>query len=213
MQHLGLDRDPRQDARCSFFQVLPGENRSTESAPAVPLLSFPRRQSLRARAIQLPAPPLHAGLPARTRGFSSENLLPPSRHPAEPAVRQAAMQRPHDMRVCASLPRMRRPRRSLVLRPRTRFQDNRKSPHRWYFGHERQRGEIPLLQSALDMCRVVPPPSTIQSLWGTSARLLYRFRGRLTGCRSTLPSCPARASRPRCDDSPPVRCRKFAGQL
>src|SRR2546430_13507365 len=51
----------------------PGENRSAESAPAVPLLSFPRLQSLRARAIQLPAPPLHAGLPARIRGFSSRS--------------------------------------------------------------------------------------------------------------------------------------------
>ena len=130
MQYLGLDKDRQRDAKYSAFQVLPGENRSEGSARAVALPSFLRPPYFPLRAILPLALLLLSGHPAQIRGFSSENLSPPSGRPAEPRVPQGARQRPPCTTVSASLPRMHRSRRSLSQRPRMRFQDNRKSRHR-----------------------------------------------------------------------------------
>src|SRR5207253_6766746 len=130
MQYLGLDKDRQRDAKYSAFQVLPGENRSEGSARPVALPSFLRLPYFPLRAILPLALLLLSGHPAQIRGFSSENLSPPSGRPAEPRVPQGARQRPPCTTVSASLPRMHRSRRSLSQRPRMRFQDNRKSRHR-----------------------------------------------------------------------------------
>ena len=213
MQRPGPDRDRQPDAKYSVFQVLPRENRLTESAQAVPLLSCRCRWSFRTRAKQTRALRLLEGHPARIRGSWSENPSPPSRRPAEPALRQGATRQPHDTRVSASPLRMHWPRRSPFRCRRTRFRDNRKSQHRWYFGHARFPGEVPLLQNAADMRLAVPTPSTIQNLSGTSPMLFDKSAGQLTDCRSILPPCPAEANRLQIDASLPVSCTKSAGQL
>src|SRR6266850_549205 len=180
-QHLRHDRDRQPDARGSAFQVLRVENRSTESVRAVPLQSSPRLRAFRARAIRQPVLPPRARLPGQTGGFSSESLSPAAGHPGVPALRQGAMRLPHGRTAIASLPGKRQQHLSLARRPRARFPDNTKSRHRWYFDHERQPDELPLLQNTSNLRQVVPPPSIIQSLrtdfdFGLRRPVIFTFR-------------------------------------
>src|SRR6266850_5167067 len=212
-QHLRHDRDRQPDARGSAFQVLRVENRSTESVRAVPLLAFPLLLTFQARAIRRPALPPRARLPGQIGGFSSESLSPAAGRPGVPALRQGAMRQLHGRTLIASHSRRRQQHLSLVRRLRMRFPNNTKSRHRWYFDHERQPDELPLLQNASNLRQVVPPPSIIQSLRGTSPMPFDRSAQRPTGSRSILQSCPAGANRPRFAASPPVQCRKPADRL